>query len=100
MTTISKKCVWCGNTFETTIKNKKHCCRKCEVEDLKSGGHLCWTCQNYAGKCLWSAFFIPIKGWIATPITIKENKHKDIHTYRIKYCPSYKQDLPRRVVHE
>ena len=95
--TIFKKCGWCGKAFETTVRNKKHCCIKCEAQDLNNGGHLCWTCQNYAGKCLWSAFFIPIRGWEAIPITIEEDGEKDIRTYKIKFCPLYNQDLPMRV---
>ena len=83
----TKTCVWCGKTFETTVNNKKHCCRKCEILDYKNGGQLCWKCQYATGGCLWSGFYIPIKGWDATPVIVKEEGYKDIHTYHIKFCP-------------
>lgn len=98
---VTKLCAVCGKIFTTTVKNKTCCSRRCEADERDMGGQLCWTCQNATGKCPWSSSFTPIDGWIASPRTRRYydnhiHTYEEIHTFRIKYCPLYIKDEPRR----
>lgn len=98
---VTKMCIVCGEIFTTTIKNKKCCSKRCEADERESGGQLCWSCQNASGNCSWSSKLIPVDGWIASPRTIRNYDSiaricEETHTYKIKFCPQYIKDLPRR----
>lgn len=87
-------CKYCGAKF-VSATNKKYCsseCRKLDTVVVNPNESLCWTCQNFAGGCSWSRFFIPIKGWEAKPT--KNGLIKQ--SYIVKKCPEYIKDLPRR----
>jgi hypothetical protein len=69
---------------------------------------LCWCCAKATtGGCSWSAHFIPVKGWEATPTIIKEGTllKKDengkvtrdttqrlSHSYKVHSCPEFIKD--------
>lgn len=44
---------------------------------------LCWKCTKCVGYCDWSAFGIPIEGWVADKTDI---------SYLVKSCPEYNED--------
>ena len=64
----------------------------------REGDSLCWTCQNYGGKCSWSRAFKPVDGW---EVEIKKVIHKEKGKVRedtitkVVKCPEYKQDERR-----
>ena len=89
-----KSCALCGDLFATTSYKIKYCSTECRLEAQGKGGEssLCWQCQNYAGGCSWSRHFIPVKGWVAVPV---ENGNSS-PSYRVKKCPEFIKDLPRR----
>lgn len=98
---ITKMCVVCGKLFTTNVKNKRCCSLSCEADERDTGGQLCWSCQNATGNCSWSSGLIPVDGWIALPRTIRNydditRTYEEIHTYRIRFCPQYIKDIPRR----
>lgn len=99
--TITKMCATCGILFETTVKNERYCSKKCKADDLSKGGQICWHCQRATGGCSWSRSLTPVDGWIAEPRIIRDydtilREYKEIHTYKIKFCPLFLRDLPRR----
>ena len=49
---------------------------------------LCWNCKNACAGCSWSRYFIPVKGWTATPTKIYSNDIV-IPSYLITACPKY-----------
>ena len=56
---------------------------------------ICGTCKRSAGKCSWSAKFVPIEGWKAIPTKIAiGNKFDD--SYAVLYCPKYVENYRRK----
>ena len=68
---------------------------------------LCWCCANATNDgCSWSAHFIPVKGWEATPTIIKEGTHtytsvkdgqmevteRNQQSYNVHSCPQFIED--------
>ena len=95
--TITKMCATCGILFETTIRNKRHCSKRCEADELASGGQICWQCNKATGGCSWSKSLTPVKGWTAEPRVIRSydnilKTYEEIHTYKILYCPLFERD--------
>lgn len=91
-------CATCGVLFETTIRSKRHCSKRCESDELASGGQICWRCKNATGGCSWSKNLTPVKDWIAEPRIIRNydnilRTYEEIHTYKIKYCPMFDQEF-------
>lgn len=50
----------------------------------------CSLCEKFAGGCIWSRDFEPIEGWEAEPTVIGKDSYP-IHSYRITYCPEFKE---------
>lgn len=98
---IIKMCATCGILFETTVRNKRHCSKRCEADELSRGGQICWKCKNATGGCSWSAFLKPVEGWEAEPRIIRNydntlHIYKEIHTYKIIHCPLFVPDDRRK----
>ena len=67
---------------------------------------LCWCCAKATtGGCSWSANFIPVEGWEATPTVIKEgstlhidennnivDKPRISHSFKVHKCPEFIED--------
>lgn len=95
--TYKKECVHCGRVFSTDNQRRLYCSSECrqEASEMSSGKKsICWTCQNFAGGCSWSRYFIPIEGWEAKPI---KKSGTYLPSYIVKQCPEYIKDLPRRI---
>lgn len=90
------KCEQCGKTFLASSPRQKFCTKRCrqnnEKERVKQKfvktDQLCWDCAKYAGQCLWSSCFKPIKGWTATPVH-KIDVGREVNTYSITACPEF-----------
>lgn len=64
---------------------------------------LCWCCAKATtGGCSWSANFVPVEGWEATPTIIKEGLltpsetgkyYRESHSYRVHSCPEFVEDV-------
>lgn len=50
---------------------------------------LCIMCRNCCGKCAWSKWFLPVKGWTAIE-TRKANG--DLNRAWVGWCPEFKAD--------
>lgn len=50
---------------------------------------LCIMCRNCCGKCAWSKWFLPVKGWTAIE-TYKANG--DLNRAWVGWCPQFKAD--------
>lgn len=50
---------------------------------------LCIMCRNCCGKCAWSKWFLPVKGWTAIE-TRKANG--DLNRAWVGWCPQFKAD--------
>lgn len=50
---------------------------------------LCIMCQNCFGKCAWSKYFLPVKGWTAS-VTYKANG--EVNRAWVGWCPLFKAD--------
>ena len=89
------KCDVCGKGFYTKSRGKKYCSVECRAIakriKQRENEQLCWSCQNACGGCSWSKNLIPVVGWNATPILVKDEEG-DIRTYKIVKCPQYKAD--------
>lgn len=87
-----KKCEHCGKTFVTKSERKKYCSKSCRIEALKrlreEKEQLCWRCQKACGACNWSKHLLPIEGWEATEVVIKDFMG-DFTSYKIKKCPEF-----------
>ena len=87
-----KICKHCDRTFVSKGSQRIYCSYGCrasaESERLRKGEQLCWTCGKACGKCLWSAFALPIYGWDAKAIIVRDVAG-DMNSYRIKKCPLY-----------
>lgn len=87
-----KKCEHCGKTFPTNRSTQEYCSKKCRIEArrLKSEtkGQLCWKCENACAGCSWSKNLIPVVGWDAVRVVVKDSMG-DFDTYRIKKCPQF-----------
>lgn len=49
---------------------------------------ICGTCKRSAGKCSWSAKYVPVEGWEAIPTKIAVDKNFD-DSYAVLSCPKY-----------
>lgn len=93
------KCKNCGKEFYKK-RGAAYCSRACKKQAtekrLSSALTLCWSCDNACGRCEWSAFFIPVKGWNAERSEIK-NLHKGTayESYHVYECPKYVPDRRR-----
>ena len=92
-------CKYCGKEFMK--KNKSlYCSVGCMMASRKKyadeNSTLCWSCKNACGRCEWSAFFIPVRGWNAKETFIK-NQHKgtEYKSYHVYECPKYIPDRGR-----
>ena len=68
---------------------------------LPNSPQLCWTCVNSVPDemrgigCPWSKCGKPVKGWKATPTTIKLDPGRVMESYDIRECPLYaKEAMP------
>lgn len=50
---------------------------------------LCIMCRNCCGKCPWSKYFLPVKGWTAIE-THKPNG--ELNRAWVSWCPMFKAD--------
>lgn len=92
---IKRQCALCGRVFYGD-KKKRYCSTECRQDTLNMASgkkSICWTCQNFAGNCTWSRYFIPVEGWEAKPI---KKVGTYLPSYIVKQCPEYIKDLPRR----
>ena len=85
-------CKVCGKYFFTKSINKTFCsdeCRQAEIQRKKDeNSQLCWCCKNACGRCSWSQSFVPVEGWDAELVVIKDIEG-DIDSYKIKKCPEF-----------
>lgn len=49
---------------------------------------LCWECKKACTECLWSKYYIPIKGWTAEQTVVKDPEG-DFTSYYIRSCPEF-----------
>jgi hypothetical protein len=89
MKNFAKKCEFCG---KPNNRNTKYCTRKCKIQALhlkqEENSQRCWTCANATGGCSWSHCLVPVDGWKAEPVIVKDSEG-DIYTYNILSCPKY-----------
>ncbi len=57
----------------------------------KCDEQLCWKCKKATGGCSWSAFFVPVENWVATPTVIIDDEG-EIRSYKITACPLFEKD--------
>ena len=85
-------CKHCGKIFYSKSKNARYCSKDCSYLENKERWmepeQLCWTCKKACKKCSWSKDFIPIKGWDAKVILVKD-REGSFYSYQIKGCPEY-----------
>lgn len=85
-------CKVCGKYFFTKSTNKAVCSDECKKREAQrkadENAQLCWRCSNACGGCSWSQSFIPIEGWKAESVVIKDSEG-DINSYKIKKCPQF-----------
>jgi len=103
-----KKCVVCGKIIAG--RSKRFCSQLCRFkfgyEDRhKSRGkdgpvylnkkeQLCWSCDKACnGGCSWSRELVPVEGWDAEPIKVKQENGRYVDSFRIKGCPLYKREV-------
>ena len=98
---IPKTCEICQKHFGAIRKTQRFCCKKCRMEHISQKAkerhkgryqkkeQICWRCKNATGKCSWSAFGKPVKGWEATPYVVKSDNERPINTYSITSCPQF-----------
>ena len=101
-----KKCKYCHKKFPTKVKNQQYCSKKCRIEyseyrkdfRVDSGnGQMCWMCANACGGCSWSRDGLPVEGWKAKRTAVRYRGALEYRSYRIIYCPQFKQDVELRV---
>ncbi|NLT39437.1 MAG: hypothetical protein GXX89_03115 [Clostridiales bacterium] len=56
---------------------------------------ICWTCAHNAGRCPWSALFVPVPGWFASRRVYKDSGGVRVGSYTVHACPLYRE-TPRR----
>ena len=59
---------------------------------------LCTKCDKACGRCSWSAFGIPVKGWVAEQTKINVNHARDevsIDSFNVLECPNFSIDKER-----
>ena len=87
-----KICKYCDRTYVAKSSKSVYCSSSCRAraqsERKREDSQLCWGCKKACGKCIWSAFAIPVYGWTAKPIIIRDSAG-DMNSYRIKKCPLY-----------
>ena len=97
-----KQCKFCGKIMIVTNATK-YCSAACSRRAVqakrparKTIDSLCWDCQNAVAKCSWSINFIPVEGWEAKPIKIKQKKNIFIDSFIVLNCPKFIRDKNRR----
>ena len=89
---IVKTCEICGKTFVCKSKLKIYCSAECKLEASKrkreKKEQICWRCQRELCDCSWMKSSIPVDGWDADPVIVKD-KEGDIRSFKIKYCPNF-----------
>lgn len=53
---------------------------------------ICSYCANCVGKCSWSAFFKPVKGWTAEKVEYKIQRDKKRVSYNVITCPQFEEE--------
>lgn len=53
---------------------------------------ICSHCANCVGKCSWSAFFKPVKGWTAEKVEYKIQRDKKRVSYNVITCPQFEEE--------
>lgn len=90
----------CKKIFKTYQKNQVYCCPSCRCSNYENAAQhsrrgyfkqLCENCQKAIGGCSWSICLVPVDGWKAKKITIKDTTG-NFTSYRITYCPEFIQD--------
>ena len=85
-------CKVCGKYFFTKSTSKPFCSDECKQKEIQrrkdEDAQLCWRCGNACGGCSWSQSFIPVEGWDAESVVIKDSEG-DIDSYKIKKCPQF-----------
>lgn len=85
-------CKVCEKYFFTKSTSKAFCSDECKQKEIQrkrdENTQLCWRCKNACGGCSWSKSFIPVEGWDADPVVIKDSEG-DIDSYKIKRCPQF-----------
>lgn len=90
-----KHCAVCGKWFVTTSEKKNTHSKECSKiyramnREKKQKDQICWNCSNATGGCTWSHDFIPVPGWTATEVILKEEDGYTSCTYKITACPQY-----------
>ena len=102
-----RRCKHCGEFFVTNRRTQKFCNKRCRIEyeevqkqyRVDSGqGQMCWTCENACGGCSWSKELKPINGWVARKVRVKNQEGDEYSTYRIIFCPRYKQETGIKIL--
>ena len=52
---------------------------------------ICWTCAHNAGRCPWSALFVPVPGWFASRRVYKDSGGVRVGSYTVHACPLYRE---------
>ena len=86
-------CEQCGKVFFAKAKKRKFCSKSCKLDALHErkdkDDQLCYLCKYATGGCLWSDYFLPVKGWDAESTIIKDGELGGIPSFKIKHCPQY-----------
>lgn len=53
---------------------------------------ICGECKRSAGRCSWSAKFVPVEGWTAIPSKVV-GKHGYTDTYIVTSCPKFEENV-------
>ena len=64
------------------------------VHKRENDSTLCWSCYyatNINGKCSWSRALVPVAGWEASEVKIKDNWRGYFTSFKITKCPIYKK---------
>lgn len=89
-----KFCKFCGNKFFSKSERKRYCSPECghkaAEKKREEMGQLCWRCGNACGGCSWSKNLIPVSGWVADPVTVRDEEGV-FRSYRIKSCLEFTQ---------
>lgn len=85
-------CHSCGDPI-TRLEMYPFCSEHCQKREEKMTK--CWFCKRASGKCSWSAFGKPVRGWTAKKTRIAAigsaaNENGYIESYRVIECPKFK----------
>lgn len=54
---------------------------------------ICSYCANCVGKCSWSAYFKPVKGWTAEKVEYKaQGLNRNAYSYNVTQCPQFEEE--------